>query len=196
MKFKLIFGVGINDAGYTVNPNNNGKRTNCPYYQVWSSMLRRCYSEKFHKRFPTYIGVTVCDDWLFFSSFRVWMETQNWQGKQLDKDILSPWNRHYSPGTCCFISVKINSLLNDCGASRGKHPIGVSFHKVHKKFHAQCRVNGGIKHLGDYDTAEDASRIYKRFKSKHVKRIANQQLDPRVRQGLLWHAEMILNSQN
>lgn len=66
MKTKLVYGVGINDADYVVQRKEtievNGVRKRrlvwvCPYYQVWRTMLRRCYSTKYHDRQPTYKGV-------------------------------------------------------------------------------------------------------------------------------------------
>jgi len=66
---KLAYGVGRNDADYKTAVN--GER--CPYYRRWSSMLNRCYSASYQNMFPTYIGCTVCKDWLTFSHFRAWM---------------------------------------------------------------------------------------------------------------------------
>ena len=32
--------------------------------RLWNDMHSRCYNEKLHKRFPEYIGCTICDYWL------------------------------------------------------------------------------------------------------------------------------------
>lgn len=74
-------------------------------------MKQRCYSALFHQRRPSYIGCVVCDEWLVFENFYYWVVNQDWKGKHLDKDILIPNNKIYSPDTCVFVSPKLNRLL-------------------------------------------------------------------------------------
>ena len=76
---KLVCGVGVNDLGYRTQvreevTKNGGKRIlktvfTCKYYAVWDSMLKRCYSEKYLERYPSYIGTSVCSEWLSASAF-------------------------------------------------------------------------------------------------------------------------------
>lgn len=106
-KIGIVFGVGINDVGRVSN-NKNGANYRCPFYARWHSMITRCYSEKFQYKNPSYIGCSVCDEWLTFSNFKRWMEQQDWHGKDLDKDILVKGNRVYSPETCMFVDRKTN----------------------------------------------------------------------------------------
>ena len=74
-KNKKIAGVGINDADYKISTTDaNGKTKLCPYYMVWSSMLRRCYSPASLIKDPTYKGCSVIEDWHTFSNFKSWME--------------------------------------------------------------------------------------------------------------------------
>jgi len=40
------------------------------------------------------------------------MERQDWEGKHLDKDILIPGNKIYSPDRCIFVSSLINLLID------------------------------------------------------------------------------------
>lgn len=111
---RLVYGVGNNDADYVVEKREEigyvgGKRRRklmwvCPYYQTWKDMIKRCYSTKCQEKFPTYKGCSVSADWHTFSNFKAWMEKQNWEGKQLDKDILIEGNKVYSPETCVFVS--------------------------------------------------------------------------------------------
>lgn len=148
MKVKgLVLGIGINDAGYTVEIKETylvgdkklRKRVwSCPFYSTWVHMLGRCYDRKFQAVNPTYKDCTVCDEWLRFSNFKAWMETQDWQGKQLDKDLLVSGNKHYSPDTCCFLSSLANRFIEERGASRGEFPIGVNWDKHLGKFLARC----------------------------------------------------------
>ena len=192
-KRKLVFDVGVNDAEYIVKPTINGKRVVCPFYTKWKGMLKRCYSGKYQARQPTYIGATVFEEWLIFSNFRSWMEDKNWVGMELDKDIIVPGNKHYSPETCCFVSRAINALLNDHEADRGVCPQGVSFDKCKGKYQTYCRHNGNQKHLGYHSTLEAASMTYRTYKHALIRKIAREQNDPRIMRGLVIHADLILN---
>jgi hypothetical protein len=179
-KTKLIYGVGINDADYTVNPMINGKRRICPFYKVWVNMLVRCYSESFHKKTPTYIGCHVISEWLIFSNFKLWMKSYEWQGKELDKDILIQGNKVYSPSTCIFVTHQINSLLNNSTKSRGLLPLGVIWGNIAScnPYRAQVNACGKKVHLGCYSTPEEAHEAYKKFKYNHIAKIASQQIEP------------------
>lgn len=183
---KLLYGIGVNDAHYAVQPIINGKKTVCPYYQVWKSMLERSYSEKRQTRNPTYIGCSVCDEWLTFSNFKVWMENQDWQGKQLDKDLLVAGNKVYSPQTCVFIDHMTNSFTIDCGATRGEWPIGVYFNKRDKKFKARCRnpFTKKLEHLGYFTCPDAAHQTWKARKHELALQLADIQPDSRVAQAL------------
>jgi hypothetical protein len=174
---KLVYGFGINDADYLVFPMINGKKEMCPFYSTWANMLRRCYSKAFHKARPTYAGCTVTSGWLTFSNFKLWMDKQEWHGKQLDKDILFQNNRVYGPLCCIFVSAEINSLLNEHSNRRGIYPRGVSLF-VNNRYQAQCGAYGKNRHIGYYGTPEEAHEAYKKFKYKYIAEIANHQSEP------------------
>tara|TARA_R110000744_G_scaffold57010_4_gene120044 strand:- start:2 stop:589 length:588 start_codon:yes stop_codon:yes gene_type:complete len=176
-KTKLVYGVGINDADYAICPTVNGRQVMCPFYRAWANMLRRCYSKAFHKARPTYAGCTVTSEWLIFSKFKLWMNKQEWQAKQLDKDILFQNNRVYGPLACVFVSAEINTLLNEYSNGRGINPRGVSLF-VNGRYQAQCGAYGKNRHIGYYGTQEEASEAYKKFKYKHISEVANQQSEP------------------
>ena len=175
---KPLYGVGDNDADYMVKPEIDGKLVHCQFYRKWSNMFQRCYSGKYQARQPTYIGCTVTKEWLSFSNFKSWMEKQDWQGKELDKDLLVQGNKLYSPTTCLFVTREINSLLNDHKANRGLYPIGVSFKKQNNKFRAHISINGKLKYLGPFNTPELAHEEYKKAKYDLIKQVALQQIEP------------------
>jgi hypothetical protein len=184
-KTKLVHGVGISDADYNIYQHVNDKKVMCKYYMTWYNMLKRCYSHKCQIKIPTYIGCTVCEEWLRFSNFKAWMETQDWEGKCLDKDILIQGNKIYSPNTCIFVTEAINKLFTKCDASRGEYKLGVCFNKEKGKYRARCTVYGKEKHLGYYLTEEEAYQVYVSFKTAHIRNIALEQSDERLKQAML-----------
>ena len=190
---KLIYGIGINDADYVVQPILSGKRHRCPYYIAWSNMISRSYSERTQAMHPTYIGCSVTKEWLTFSVFKEWMKTQDWKGKELDKDLLMPGNKIYEPSACMFVSSQINSLLTDSAASRGGHPQGVCFNKEKGKCQSYCRANGKANHLGYFNTALEAEYTYLVFKSDLINRTASDgeaENNPKLKSALINHAKI------
>jgi hypothetical protein len=186
----LIYGFGVNDADYRVTSTIDGKRVVCPYYRAWTGMLGRCFSVSSLKKYPSYAGCTVADEWRSFLAFKAWMEAQDWQGKHLDKDIIIPENKVYSLDTCVFVSGAINTLLVDCKASTGKFPKGVCFDKSEGKFIARMRVFGKSKRLGLFDCPEEAGNAYREAKRLHILRVASTEPDVRVKQGLYRHSQL------
>ena len=186
---KLLCGKGVNDAWYEVY-NNHLK---CPYYRKWSDMIIRCYSEKTQIKHPTYKGCSVCSEWLLFSNFKAWMQNQDWQGKELDKDIIVYGNKIYSPENCCFVSKHLNNLLSiKCKKEDDNLPTGVSYEKESGKFKASISKYGKSINLGRYYTPDNASKVYNNAKSNHIIEIANSLADSRIADGLIIHAQMIL----
>lgn len=190
-KTRLVHGFGINNSGYPVSVYGNvgGKRKliwNCPFYQVWAGMIRRCYSIKFQSRCPTYSGCVVIHEWHSFSVFRAWMLTQPWEGNQLDKDILYPGNKVYGPDTCVFVSRQLNIFLTDRFALRGEWPIGVSWHKRIGKFTSHCNnpFAGNLEFLGYFVCPSAAHEAWRARKHEHACRYADMQTDTRISDAL------------
>lgn len=178
----VIFGVGINDADYVVQPTLNGKQIMCQFYQTWTGMLERCYSRKYHVRQPTYINCSACEEWHKFSNFKKWMERQDWQGKELDKDLLFVGNKVYSPEACVFVDSMTNNFTTDRASNRGATPIGVSLDKRSGKFTAQIRNPFTKKndYLGTYIFADHAHKAWKKRKHELACQLADLQTDHRV----------------
>jgi len=183
----LIFGVGINDSDDKIYNKVDGKNIICLFYSRWRGMLERCYSLKLKIKHPTYDYCECVPEWIYFSNFKAWMEKQDWENKQLDKDILFPGNKIYGPETCIFIDQKVNKFVTDRKLGRGEWPIGVHFHKPLKLFLAQCNsVETGKRiYLGCYDTPEEAHLAWLSFKLEQAHILAAEQKDPRVAQALI-----------
>lgn len=188
MNNKLVWGVGIYKKGQYVC-RLAGKIT--PEYQLWKSMLERCYSEKFQEKNPTYLGCSVSDNFKNFQYFARWCNTQVGFGKegyQCDKDIIFTCNKEYSEGYCAFIPRELNLLLTARGADRGLYPVGVYWSKPANKFVAQLYMGGKSNNLGYYDSPEQAFSVYKTRKEAYVKEMANKykdSIDSRVYDALM-----------
>lgn len=187
----LVYGVGINDADYMVTryKNVNKKKQTiwrCPVYKAWVNMLRRCYSEKLKELNKTYVGVTACKEWHVFSNFRAWMIAQDFEGKELDKDILVVGNTIYSPETCAFVSHKVNSFFWEKGNKKTNYKRGVSLDKKTGKFLAACNIgNKKSVYLGSFKDPESAHLAWKSFKYKLAVELANEQTDKRIANAIL-----------
>ena len=108
-----ICGVGVCDVEHSVIQENG--KVILSYY-TWRDMLRRCYSQAFQNKEPTYKGCAVCEDWMFYSNFKRWFDDSEngyCEGYCLDKDIITKNNKVYSPENCCFVPREINSLLTN-----------------------------------------------------------------------------------
>ena len=192
-KKPTVYGVGINDADYVVKPTVNGKFVTCPLYSKWKDMIRRCYSPKYQIKVPTYIGCTVANEWFSFMAFRSWAALQNWRGNDLDKDILKPNNKIYSPETCLFVPHSLNMILCDSRASRGKCSLGVSWNSKRKTYKARITINNKDKHLGYFKTEKEAKVVYKKAKSAELRKAAFLQSDYRIAKALMRHASSTMN---
>ena len=171
---RLIMGVGIKDITYKVKisrlvGNKNIVIWRCPYYNRWEKMLKRCYSNNYHLSNPTYKDCTVCEEWLTFSNFRGWMEKQQFEGMELDKDILTIGNKVYSPTTCVFVHKKVNAFLLEGGSSK-ELPLGVSWHRKDKKFRARARnpISGCAEYLGNFSETRTAHIAWCNRKLKFI----------------------------
>lgn len=194
---KLVHGVGINDADYVTQKNEtigyvDGKQKRkvvwfCPYYNTWKNMLERCYSAKKQESYPTYIGCTVSDEWLTFSNFKSWMERQDWEGKQIDKDILFEGNKVYSAETCVFVTKMVNMFTIDRGAARGEWLIGVHWDKARAKFRASCNnpFTKKIEKLGRFTCEKQAHEAWLKRKLELAHELAAIQTDPRIAKALI-----------
>lgn len=183
----LVYGAGVNDADYPVSAHGfiDGRRRRtwvCPVYLTWANMLMRCYSDEHHAKFPTYKGCTVFLDWLTFSEFSAWVLTQDYKGKQLDKDILLPGNKVYSKSSCIFVSGGLNKFINGVGAARGEWPIGVSWHKRDGAFTSNCNnpFTGKQEFIGYFADPAEAHEAWRARKHQHACTYADMQTDPRI----------------
>ena len=186
--YPSVYSIGIVGTKYPISDGEVLTKE----YMLWCSMLQRCYSDFYKKKQPTYIDCEVSENFKSFEYFYEWCNKQigfsnkNWQ---LDKDLLMKGNKVYSEYSCVFIPHEINTVLVKCEASRGKHLIGVYYHKRDKAFVARVSKNKGNREwLGSFSTEIEAFNAYKTAKESFVKEQAEKwkgQIDKRAYEALM-----------
>ena len=122
-----VYGVGfVGEGGYHQSVNGISVKA----YDVWISMLSRCYSEKAKHLNPSYFGCTVIDEWHNFQNYAKWHEINYKPGLHLDKDIKIPGNSVYGPNTCVFVTQKENNIKAAAKNYELRSPLGVK-HKIY-----------------------------------------------------------------
>ncbi len=185
MKTKSILGVGTNDI-----PG----MTQTKIYRRWVGMISRVHGEGQERcrKHNTYRESTISKEWYIFSNFKRWMESQEWEGKHLDKDILIPGNKHYSVDTCVFIDQHLNKLLNFRRNDSGEFPLGVTFRKNINKFEAQLRIDGKKTSLGYFATSKEAHTVYVYEKIKEIEKFYSK-VSAEIIRGLSLHIDLLKN---
>lgn len=90
-------------CGCSSHPRTHGM-TRTRLYQTWASMHARCRSPSFHaKEHYADKGVTVCDEWRSFESFRDWA-MRNGYADDLTLDRINN-DLGYAPSNCRFITI-------------------------------------------------------------------------------------------
>ena len=186
VKDRLVPSVeGVGFIGDGPHPTSIGGATK--EYTTWQDMLARCYDKKVHAKQPTYIGCKVDPQWHNFQEFAEWCQWQKGFEKEwrLDKDLLYPTNKIYSPETCVFLPNEINASLN---FKRTGNYCGVSYHKLTNKFVSQVRCGDENKHLGLFEDEFSAYVVYKSAKEEYIKVLADKykiDLDSRAYEALM-----------
>ena len=163
-----VLGIGYIGVGNNLTSINSVETRE---YNIWFSMINRCYSNKVHTIRPTYKDCTVdtrwhnfqnfCEDIKTLDSYILWLNPKN--KMQLDKDIKIRGNKVYSKNTCMFVSMETNSKFT----SLSNHSyIGInnitkeeiSFtnmsdfskeHNLHRSVISQC-ISGKYKQTGGW----------------------------------------------
>ena len=173
-----IYAIGyIGEGKYKVS--ENGKNTRA--YKTWNHMLERCYNEKNRHKNPTYKNCNVSEEWHNFENYAKWYYDNYYEVEgetmELDKDILFKHNKIYSPETCIFVPKTINSLFVKRQNSRGESVIGAT--PKNGRYQVQCNIinpktsKSKKEYLGICDTQEKAFEIYKYYKERNIKEIAD-----------------------
>lgn len=133
-------------------------------YIKWKNMMQRCYDKKVHKNYkPEYADKYVCEEWKNYANFKLWYDEHHVFGNQidLDKDILKPGNKEYSPETCVLIEHYINVNFERHGGD------GVSENEDGKFF-------VGTKRKETYETYKEAFSVACDKKKERIEKIAEK----------------------
>lgn len=181
---RVTFGEFVNDADYLVSPRIDGKQKRCPAYSSWMAMIIRCNHPSALKKRPEYINVSICREWNSFMSFRKWWVLNSVDGYHLDKDLIIPNNKEYSPSSCVFIPHWLNTFLCDQKSNRGEYAVGVSYRKSRGKFAAECRdpIRKKGCTIGYFDSEIEANHAYVERKLHHLNLLADEidKIDARI----------------
>lgn len=186
----LVYGVGVNDMPYMVQPRGTGRGARDPAYAAWTGILQRCYSASCQRRQPWYIGVTVCKEWHVFSNFRRWLLAQpHWRDRAVDKDLLSPGNRVYSPATCLMVPQAVNVLfLGAAKRTAANADLAVGVSRSGKRYLAQLGVFSKNTYGPLRATPEEAAADYRAMKMDYAFKVAQQYItdpEPRIHDVIL-----------
>lgn len=191
----LVHGWGVNDSNQPITKMVEGRQVKCPYYSRWEAMIRRVEKD------PSYAGVTICEEWRYFSAFELWMSSQGWQGRELDKDLLSKSSKTYSPETCTFLPNYINRIIVSHKAENsGGLPLGVVDVTKDGTELFKVSLEGGftpeVYSYGHYTTKEECHQAWQIAKASQLKQAVLEYMvegscDLRVVAALLEKAEDI-----
>ena len=185
---KLCHGVGINDV---MIPYFTRSRV----WKKWNDMLCRCYSRSTPRqrlKYYSYEGCTVDKRWHKLSVFKAWLEQwEDYENKDLDKDILIPGNKVYGPDTCLVVRPIVNAWFKP--TVTGEFPRGVcrnshyKFGNGSRPFRAQITplTTGKRTNLGFFLTPEEASVCFEKVRREQLLILAEEETDPIVKEALL-----------
>ena len=159
-----VCGVGYVGIGEYTNESSISENIR---YKIWSNMMNRTYSDKCHINRPTYKNCTVCEEWYNFQNFAKFYDCTYPSNTidikfQLDKDLLQQniENKIYSPETCIWLPLSINSYISKDLNS------GVFWYERKNRWMGYVNEFGIGKriHLGYFKTKEECESVVRKAK--------------------------------
>lgn len=166
----------LGQGPYVTGYRKDGKKYMTPEFNVWLAMHRR--AENYDENHPTYSDVIVCDEWCNFQKFAKWYNDNVYECKEklcLDKDIIVPKNKIYSPETCRLVPDSVNQLFKQQQLKDNGLPAGVYYDKeCLSKPYRTCKlkviVDGAVE-LSQYssDDINEVHDMYKIVKEDYIR---------------------------
>lgn len=164
------FNVGYGGVGHY---STGVKGEHARVYTMWTNMLQRCYSDVYQTNQPSYMGCSVSPAWHNFQHFAHWYVNNpfNYPDYQLDKDIIYPGNKVYSPESCVLVPRVINNQfrVTDNFEANNGYPVGVYSSTSGKRYRA---IHATLE-LGTFDTIKEAHNAYLEYRRGYLRQLAN-----------------------
>lgn len=178
--FPSVEGVGYVGVGkYVISTSDkDGNRKDSEAYDVWRSMMRRCYNQACQEKHPSYKGCSVNLIWHCFQNFAYWYYNNPYRQKgwHLDKDLIVRGNKEYGPLRCAFLPPEVNYAMRTSSKDRrGEYPTGVYKHQSNGKFVARIGVKGNrqVELIQTFDL-EEAVQAYKTAKEGYISEVGEK----------------------
>lgn len=152
----------------------------CKAYVTWVNMINRCYSGG--DKYKSYFKTEVCEEWKQFEEFRDWFYAQDWEGKELDKDIIGD-GLLYSPQTCAMVPKYLNNFLTKTsgkpyGSRVKRDGVWVYITLVRNPLTSER------ERVGVFNTKEEAYQAWKIRKCAIAQEVAKSVKDERVAEAI------------
>lgn len=152
---------GCLSAEVTASRMKTHGATSMPEYNSWRHMISRCHNEKCD-RYKWYgaLGVVVCDEWRnSFDAFLAHVGPRPSTAHSIDR--IDP-SGNYEPGNVRWADSETQARNKRAKPSTGKlGHVGVS--TFGSRFRAYASVKNKIKHLGVFDTLDEAVAARRAF---------------------------------
>ena len=161
---------------------------------VWDGIKYRCKVGR-----KNYEDCEICEEWEIFENFKKWYMEHYYEvygcDMEVDKDILIPGNRIYSPETCMIVPQRINELFRTF-SNKYNLPSGIVLLKKDVK-NGRYRVTYSGNFLGYFKTIKDACIAHEYAKKGAINEVAKtykKDLPQYVYEALInWQPEFVFD---
>ena len=126
------------------------------FYDTWRNMKNRCTnpSDIGYKNYGGR-GITVCEEWLDVANFVAWAEATHPNVKGVSLDRIDN-DKGYSPENCGWSTITAQIINRRLMGNNTSGQNGIRFYLPTNKWVARITVNKVLKHIGYYETLEEA----------------------------------------
>lgn len=166
MHYQRVLRTG--QAGGIEHLRDNHGRSEEPEYQCWRDMRSRCEKPNHHD-YHNYggRGITVCNEWGSYTRFIADMGRRP-EGLTLDR-INNDGN--YEPDNCRWTDYTVQNM-NKRPSSRSKTGVsGVHWCKQKQKYQARLFTSYKTKHLGFFNTVEEAAQARQQAEAQYFQQV-------------------------